>query len=103
MEKSRPRRYPTVKSNLNMIRETFIAFCSLLLWGYCAVVLYTFFSIFISQYTFVTQLVLTIIKLEANEIKTFFLYLVAGMCVIAVYLLINYKFNKFEVKEHEAG
>jgi hypothetical protein len=101
MEKSGSGRYPTVKSNLNLVREAFILVCSLILWVYCAVVIHTFMTIFMGGYTFITQLILTIIKIEPTEIKGFFWYL--GICVIGivVYLLINYKFNSFEVKEDE--
>ena len=101
MEKSRQRRYPTVKSNLNLTREVFIGACSLFLWAYCAVVLFTFITIFIDKYNVITQMVLTIIKINTAEIKTFFMYLLICVPFIAVYLLISHSFNRFEVKKSE--
>lgn len=99
MDKSRQRQHQAVKSNLNFIRESFVLICSLALWLYSAVVIYTFITVFLSMPTYINQLVLTVLKVNYSDIINVFSIIGIITVITVLYLIINYQFNKYEVKK----
>lgn len=101
MDKSGQRKSQEVKSHLNLLRETFVFICSLLLWIYCAVVIVTFSTILLQNSNYLTQVVLTVLKVDYSDINAFFIVTGVCMLIITVYLFINYRFNKYKENMHE--
>ncbi len=93
MEKSRQRRYPTVKSNLNILREVFISAFSLLLWMYSTVALMTISFTLLNLDTYYVQLSRTILNVDPADIEFIFTVVVIGAAVSFVYLLATYFAN----------
>lgn len=98
MDKSRQRGHKEVESNLNWLRELVVFIFSLALWSYCVVVMYTFVTILIDYINPVNQLILDILKVNRLDFSTILYILSITAIVIFLYLIINYKFNKYEVK-----
>lgn len=98
MDKSRQGGHKEVESNLNWLRELFVFIFSLALWSYCVVVMYTFVTILIDYINPVNQLILDILKVNRLDFSTILYILLITAIVIFLYLIINYKFNKYEVK-----
>lgn len=99
MDKSRQRKHQALKSNLNFVRETFVLICSIALWLYSAVVLYTFITVFLSMPTYVNHLVLTVLKVNFTDIINVFSVIGIISVITVLYLIINYQFNKYEVSK----
>lgn len=94
MVKSRQRKYPTVKSHLNIFREILIFIFSCSLWVYCIAVIAILLVLFsrINNYEF--RLIRNALNLELYQVYDTSILLGYSSIGITVYLLISYFTNK---------
>lgn len=100
MGQPRQREHQTLKSHINLIRESFVLICSLALWLYSSLVIYTFVTVIFSMPTYINQTVLTVLKINFIDILNVFTVIGLIILVTVFYLVINYQFNKYEVNKN---
>ncbi|TDM12130.1 intracellular adhesion protein IcaD [Macrococcus lamae] len=93
MVKSGQREYPVVKSKLNILRETILFICSLILWAYCMIVFVIFGAALLGIETHLMQLIRTILNVERSELQNLFKMLFSGLCIITAYMLFAYTYH----------
>lgn len=93
MVKSRQRKYPTVKSHLNIFRECIIFFFSLSLWVYCVAVVAIIAILFsrINNYEF--KLIRNALNIELYQVYDTVVILGYVSIFITIYLLLSYIIN----------
>lgn len=94
MVKSRQRKYPTVKSHLNIFRELLIFIFSCSLWVYCFAVIAILVILFsrINNYEF--RLIRNALNLELYQVYDTSILLGYSSFFITLYLLISYFTNQ---------
>lgn len=92
------RKSPTVTSNLNVLREAFIAFCSLLLWVYLAFAFVTISFTLLDIDTYYVLLTRIMLKVNPADITQIFSLLAIGASAAFAYLLTAHIMNSIRMK-----
>lgn len=93
MVKSRQRKHPGMKSNLNFFRETIVFFASSILWLYCISVLFVMIGSLLPFQSEFIQIVRVILNIEAADIVDIITYFGLGSLVILIYFTFTFTFN----------
>ena len=85
MVKPRQRQYPTVKSTLNLFRESVLVFISLIFWVYCLTVIVVYLGTLFKLNIESVELVRVVLNIEGSEIIN--LLIAMGFFTIFIFLL----------------
>lgn len=88
MVKPRQRKYPTVKSSLNLLRESTLVAISCAFWIYCIVVMVVYIGTLINSQT---ESVITIrIALNVENIEIYQLFELMGIFAIIIFVFFTF-------------
>lgn len=85
MVKPRQRQYPTVKSTLNLLRESVLVLISLIFWVYCLTVIVVYLGTLFKLNIESVELVRVVLNIEGSEIIN--LLIAMGFFTIFIFLL----------------
>lgn len=85
MVKPRQRQYPTVKSTLNLFRESVLVLISLVFWIYCLTVIVVYLGTLFKLNIESVELVRVVLNIEGSEIIN--LLIAMGFFTIFIFLL----------------
>ncbi|ANZ34432.1 hypothetical protein AMC75_09250 [Staphylococcus carnosus] len=101
MDKSRPRQYKTVKSSLNVARETFILLFTLLFWIYCCSALIVIGGSMLGIKSDNVLLLRAVLNIENSDLDNIFKLM--GIFVIVIFFLLTYCLISQSIKKRREG
>ena len=97
MVKPRQRKYPTVKSSLNIVRESLFIAISCAFWTYCVVVMIVYIGTLINSQV---ESVITIrIALNVENIEIYKIFELMGLFSIIIFLFFTYSLIFQKIKK----
>lgn len=97
MVKPRQRKYPTVKSSLNIVRESLFIEISCAFWIYCVVVMIVYIGTLINSQV---ESVITIrIALNVENIEIYKIFELMGLFSIIIFLFFTYSLIFQKIKK----
>lgn len=102
MVKSRQRKYFTLKSNLNIVRESIILFISFMFWGYCSLAFIVIGGSLLNLDAYIVLLLRSILNIEIGSMTAIFntmlLFALTSVMIFTISLIIHkYKYKKADI------
>lgn len=101
MDKSRPRKYPTVDSTLNIVREIIILVFSLIFWIYCYIAMIVIGGSLLKLNTNTVLLIRSVLNMEREGMNNVFLMMGISFGVIFIFLTLSLFFQKRKGSNYE--
>lgn len=89
MGKSRPRKYPTVDSTLNIFREIIIMIFSLIFWFYCSIAIIVIGGSLLQLKTNTVLFIRTLLNIEQEDMNRMFLMMGVSFIIIFIFLTLT--------------
>ncbi|MEP9852953.1 intracellular adhesion protein IcaD [Staphylococcus aureus] len=99
MVKSGQRKYFTLKSNLNIIRESIILFISFIFWFYCSIAFIVIGGSLLNINAYIVLLIRSILNIEITSMNAIFINMLIFMITAIIIFTISLSVQKYKYKK----